>query len=192
MKNEEIAYSGFHKIIKIETEMKGKLVFREKLVLKEGVAAFIVDENERLALVKQYRPVAGVYTYELPAGLLDKPGLTPLETLMEELEEECQLSREDILNYNENPIHEYYMIVGSSDAKIRIFSFKVKAQTELVKQVDDVDVDNVYWMTFEEVETLINNGIIVDGKTITAYYYWKTKRLEQRLALLEKTLNIKK
>ena len=191
-KKEEVAYKGFHEIIKMETEMKGKKVFREKLVLKEGVAAFLLDENERIALVKQYRPVAGVYTYELPAGLLDKPHLTAIETLIEELEEECQLSPSDILSYSETPIHKYYMIVGSSDAKIELYAFKVKAQTELNKEVDDVDVDSVLWLTFDELESLVQEEVIQDGKTINAYYYWKVQRLTNELDQLKNNITTRK
>ena len=178
--NEEKVYDGFHKIIKVKALMKGKEVWRERLVLKSAVAAFMLDENDRMALVTQFRPVPNVYTMELPAGLLDKEGLTPLETLIEEISEECHLGIEDILECNEKPIYEYYMTVGSSDAKLKMFEFKVKEQKELEKEVDDVDVDKVGWYTFEEVENFIREGKIQDNKTLLAFNYWTIKRLKER------------
>lgn len=181
-KSEEMLYDGFHKIKKVVGTVKGKEVIREELVIKPGLAALVIDENERMALVKQYRPVPKITSYELPAGLLDKPHLTEIETLLEELQEECELSLDDIISYNETPIDEYYMVVGSSGSKLKIFEVQVKAQTELTKMVNDVDVDCVMWCTFEEVEELIKNKSIQDSKTKNAFNYWKIKRLEKELS----------
>lgn len=185
-KTEDMLYDGFHKIRKVVATIKGKEVIREQLVIKPGVAALIIDENDRIALVKQYRPVPNITSYELPAGILDKPHLTEIETLLEELQEECELSLDDIISYNEQPIDEYYMVVGSSDSKLKIFEIRVKAQKELVKLVDDVDVDCVMWCTFEEVGELIKNKSIQDSKTKNAFNYLKIKKLEKELSQYKK------
>ena len=50
-----------------------------------GIAA--VDEQDRLLTVRQFRPAAGDWTLEIPAGRLD-PGESPLEAAHRELEEE--------------------------------------------------------------------------------------------------------
>lgn len=165
-------FDGFHKISEVEATIKGNKVKREKLHLKSAVAGLVIDENNRMALVTQYRPTIGKTIKEIPAGVLDKKGLTPLETLLEELEEECEINKDEIISINEKPIYEYYMIVGSSDALISIYEIRVKTQEN--KLVDDSEVECVEWLTAEEVERYINEGLSPDPKTIVSYQYFKS------------------
>ena len=51
------------------------------------IAAFLKD-SRRVLFVRQYRPPAGKYTIELPAGLLDKEGESVEEAALRELYEE--------------------------------------------------------------------------------------------------------
>ncbi|MBQ7395914.1 MAG: NUDIX hydrolase [Lentisphaeria bacterium] len=51
------------------------------------IAAFL-KESRRVLFVRQYRPPAGKYTIELPAGLLDKAGESVEEAALRELYEE--------------------------------------------------------------------------------------------------------
>jgi ADP-ribose pyrophosphatase len=56
-----------------------------------AVIVLAVDEDERVACVRQYRhPALGTHL-ELPAGLLDAAGEDPLETAKRELREEVEL-----------------------------------------------------------------------------------------------------
>lgn len=164
-------FDGFHKVSEVDTVIKGKKVKREKLHIKHAVAGLVIDENNRMALVMQYRPTIDKRIKEIPAGLLDKEDLTPLETLIEELEEECGIMSDEIISINDKPIHDYYMVVGSSDARISIYEVRVKAQVN--KFVDDKDVEYVEWLTLEEVERDIITGLAPDPKTIISYYYFK-------------------
>lgn len=50
--------------------------------------AACLKESRRVLFVRQYRPPAGKYTIELPAGLLDKPGESVEEAALRELYEE--------------------------------------------------------------------------------------------------------
>jgi ADP-ribose pyrophosphatase len=93
--------------------------------------------------------------------------------LIEELEEECGIQPSEILSASETPVHEYFMVVGSSPASIQLYEIRVKAQSD--KQVDDADVDEVRWVTHKEMEQIIQEGLICDGKTIIAYYFLKSK-----------------
>src|SRR5215204_7609313 len=56
-----------------------------------AVIVLAVDDDERVACVRQYRhPAQGTYL-ELPAGLRDTDGEDPLETAKRELLEEAEL-----------------------------------------------------------------------------------------------------
>lgn len=169
MNNAKVVFDGFHKIVEFEAEVKGRIVKRELLVAKSAVAGIVIDENNRIGLVSQYRPTIQRQTKELPAGVLDKEGLSALETLVEELMEECEIPKEEILSITENPIEPYYMMAGNTDAIISFCEIRVKAQEN--KKVNDADVDDVEWVTLEQMKEYIGNGTICDSKTRMVYYY---------------------
>lgn len=175
---DKILFEGFHKILEVTKKVKGKEVTREKLILKSAVAGIVIDENNKIALVNQFRPVPEIHTKEIPAGVLDKKNLTPVEILIEELMEECEIPKNEILSIEELPFPPYYMMVGSSDAKIGLYEVKVTAQED--KVVDDVDVDSVEWVDLDTFESYINEGLILDGKTLLAYYYLRLKSLTEK------------
>lgn len=165
-------YDGFHKILEVRDKIKGKDVVRELVKFKDAVGAIMVDDKNRICLVTQYRPTIQKHVKEIPAGLLDKHGLTSIETLLEELKEECELNAEDLLYLGKDPVHEYHFNIGSSDAKIQLYFIKVK-NSITYKTVDDADVEYVEWIPFDDFEQMMIRGEIYDTKTIIAYYWLK-------------------
>lgn len=170
----KMVYDGWHKLSLMETVVKGKLVQREFLHLKDAVGAVITDSLGNVGLVEQYRPAVGVHTLEIPAGVLDKPGLTPKETLLEELEEECNIHEEDILFFENCVPAGFNMVTGSSNAYMNMFRVKVKEQPKETV-VEDADVEKVIWVPFETLENLVKEGKIIDNKTIMAYFMLKNE-----------------
>lgn len=173
LKNEKLLFDGFHKIVEVECKIKDKTVTREKLLIKSAVAGVVIDEDNRIGLVSQYRPVIERQTKEIPAGVLDKEGYSPIGILIEELMEECEISEEEILSVSKEPIHEYYMMAGNANATIALYEIHVKRQEN--KEVRDADVDSVEWVDKETMKRYIAEGHIVCEKTIVAYYYWLSK-----------------
>lgn len=174
-RNEQVVYDGFHKIVTFETEVKERVVKREQLILKSAVAGIVIDEDNRIGLVSQYRPVIQRHSKEIPAGVLDKEELTPVETLIEELMEECEIQKDDIISVSDTK-DTYFTIIGHADATISLYEVHVKKQSN--KVVSDRDVDSVEWVTLEQMKDYIDSGQIVDGKTRIAYYHCLTKQLE--------------
>jgi 8-oxo-dGDP phosphatase len=74
-------------------------VTREYIDHPGAVAILALDEDDRVALVHQYRHPVGMTLWELPAGLLDIKDEPPLEAAVRELAEEVDLRAErwDIL-----------------------------------------------------------------------------------------------
>lgn len=167
----KLLYDGFHKIEKVISIIKGKEVVRERLIVKDAVGAILIDENDKIGLVVQYRPSANFMSTEIPAGLMDKEGLSHLEVMMEEIAEECEIPKNEILSIEEQPVHNYFMMAGSSDAIMRLYLMRVAAQED--KKVDDVDVEEVIWVTVEKMGEMIRRGEIRDSKTIISHYYIK-------------------
>ena len=68
----------------------GRLTNREVVEHRGGVAVFAIDDQQRVALVRQYRYPMGEVTLELPAGKLEK-GEEPRASALRELAEETGL-----------------------------------------------------------------------------------------------------
>jgi ADP-ribose pyrophosphatase len=66
-------------------------VRREYLQHPGAVGAVALDDRGRIALLRQYRHPVGMELWELPAGLLDKPGEQPWVAAARELAEEADL-----------------------------------------------------------------------------------------------------
>ena len=133
------------------------------------ISRYNQSPNE-LLIRKIYRPIIGNYTLEIPAGTLDK-NISKKDIIIEELEEECGISKEDIISISEEPILTYKIIENMSDGEMNIYLIKVKNIDSKPKEEDDVEEVNFY--TLEEVSSLIKNKIITDPKTLIGYYTYK-------------------
>ena len=81
-----------------------------------AVAVVALDEQDRIVLVQQYRHPIGTVEWEVPAGLLDVEGESPVVTAARELAEEADLragSWEHLITVATTP--------GSSSETIAIF-----------------------------------------------------------------------
>jgi 8-oxo-dGTP pyrophosphatase MutT (NUDIX family) len=86
-------YDGALVEVRVDTVIQpdGSRAEREVVEHVGSVAVVAVDDQQRVLLIRQYRHPAGQYLWELPAGLLDKPGELPLAAAQRELAEEAQL-----------------------------------------------------------------------------------------------------
>lgn len=163
MIKDSIIYDGFLKLVNRQTNN----ISREIIIQDEAVAICLINrDRSKLLLVKQFRPAICQYTWEIPAGMMDVPGETKEECLLRELKEEADI---------EIPIDSlkkelsYYPNIGVSNHKITVFS----AITEEVKDkdiADDSDAIEAKWFFDWKIRAMVNNGKIVDGKTITIFY----------------------
>lgn len=89
---------------------------REYIDHPGAVAIVAIDEQHRVAMIRQYRHPVGQDCWEIPAGLLDTDGETPLATAQRELAEET-----DLTATNWSVLVDHYPSAGSSAETIRIF-----------------------------------------------------------------------
>lgn len=170
MVEEKLIYDGYVKIYDVRKEKDGKVIEYTKVHLRGSSCGIVINEEGKMALVTQYRPIIGMETLEVPAGTLDK-GISPKEIIIEELEEECGIAKEDIISITDKPVLTYKIIENMSDGEMNIFLIKVKTRNNKPKEEDDVDEVNFY--TLEEIESLINKRIVTDPKTLISYFLYK-------------------
>lgn len=170
METNELIYDGYVKIYDCTRERNGKLEKYNKVGLRGASAGIVINEEGKMALVKQYRPILGKVTLEIPAGTLDK-NVSKQDIIVEELEEECGITREDIISISEEPIITYNIIENMSDGEMHIYFIKVRTIDSHPKEEDEVDEVNFY--DIEEIESLIKSRVITDPKTLVAFYMYK-------------------
>lgn len=166
----KLVYDGFVKVYEFNEKVNGKEDKYVKIDFMGAVAGIVVNEKNELAIVRQYRPTLGCYSYEVPAGVLDKD-ISIKDTLIEELHEECNIKDEDIVYISEEPVVTYNMATGVTDALIYIYFVKVKNSVD--KFIKNDEVEEIDFMPLEEIEELINSGIIKDSNTLIGIYKYK-------------------
>jgi len=113
-------------------------VRREYLDHPGAVAVMVLDDDERVFLLRQYRHPVRRELWEPPAGLRDAPGEDPLDTAARELAEEADLraARWDVLL-------DMFTSPGGSSESIRVY---------LARSLSEVPADERYGRTAEEAE----------------------------------------
>ncbi|MDZ8202720.1 NUDIX hydrolase [Microbacterium sp. SSW1-59] len=88
----DLVYSGHVWDVRSDTFRYGAGEIVRQYVDHPGAAAVVaVDDAERVLLIQQYRHPIRHRDWEIPAGLLDVEGESPLETARRELAEEVDL-----------------------------------------------------------------------------------------------------
>ena len=165
MNEDRILYNGWHKVESIQHNGQNY----EKLHIKSAVAGIVTDLTGSIALVEQFRPALNTYTYEIPAGVIDKP-ISNQDILYEELAEECYIASEDIISCQSALIPSYDMIGGSSDAVLHLYRVHANIVGQDMPIEDDTDVIRIMWVSLDELKLMIMNGKIKDAKTIMASF----------------------
>lgn len=166
----KLIYDGYVKIYDCEREHDGKVETYTKVALRGASAGIVINEEGKMALVKQYRTILGKNTLEIPAGTLDK-NITKQEIIIEELEEECGIKRSDIISITDEPVLSYNIIENMSDGEMHIYLIKVK--TNETRPMFEDDVDEVVFYTLDEIDELIKTRQVTDPKTLIAFYLYK-------------------
>lgn len=86
-----------------------------KICIPDGVMILAMTEAEEFVLVRQFRPVLGKYTLEMPAGYIDGPE-SPEEAIARELYEETGYTCKVL-----HPLGTGRMMLNRTDA--RVFGF---------------------------------------------------------------------
>ena len=159
--NRNYVYRG--KIISVRSDdalrPDGKPCKRE-IVEHLGGAAVLYVKDEKILFVRQYRYAYGETVTEIPAGKLEK-GEDPKKAALRELKEETGIEAESA-----ELLFTMYPSPGYTNEKIyiyRAFGGKESAATP-----DEGEFVSAEWIPIAEVQKMLRNGELKDGKTLAA------------------------
>ena len=160
MVSQETVYEGV--IVNVRRDkarlMDGRITNREVVEHPGGVAVFAMDDQGRVALVRQYRYPMGEETLELPAGKLE-PGEDPRDSGLRDLAEETGLvpgTFEDMGCLYSSP-----GILAE-----RIYLYFAKDLTQGPTHPDDGEFVETVWLPYQDLVDKARRGEIKDGKTL--------------------------
>lgn len=138
----------------------------------DGAAAVLpVMEGGKILMVRQYRNALDRFTLEIPAGKLDAPGEPKVECAFRELEEETGY-KVDSLGQLEYLISLTTTVAFCDEAMDIFVAHNLKPSSQRLDEDEVIDVES--W-ELEDLETMIYEGKITDGKTIAAIMAYARK-----------------
>lgn len=166
----EIVYEGRVWDVRSDTVAYGDGTIVRQYVDHPGAAAVVaLDEDGRMLLIQQYRHPIRHRDWEIPAGLLDVDGESPLETARRELAEEADLEAAEW-----EPLVSIFTTPGGNDEIVHLFLARGLSPAGAVHAREDEEADIVLeWVALEEVVAGIlagrlRNGIMTVGALAAA------------------------
>lgn len=137
---------------------------KERIVVRPGKAvAILACDGDECVLIRQYRHAIGRWIYEAPAGTMDA-GEIPEETARRELIEETGMAATMI-----EPKGCIYTTPGYTDEVIYLFGASGLAPSDAHTPDEDEMIEVVH-VSRDEMHRMIEDGRIVDAKTICLAY----------------------
>jgi len=161
----DLVYEGLVWDVRSDTVRYGDGEIVRQYVDHPGAAAVVaIDDEERVALIQQYRHPIRHRDWEIPAGLLDVPGEPPIETARRELEEEVDLRAESI-----EPLVSIFTTPGGNDEVVHIFLARglTSAPHTHVREQEEADI-RLEWVPLRDAVDAVlagrmRNGILASG-----------------------------
>ncbi|MCH9630700.1 MAG: ADP-ribose pyrophosphatase [Chlamydiia bacterium] len=160
----EVIYKGSLLTVRSD-KIKGYVdgIHHYDIVEHPGAVVMIpIDQNGDLHLVKQYRRASKKILLELPAGTLEK-NEEPIYCAQRELQEEIGYIAKKM-----TPIGGFFTAPGFCDEYLHLFLAEELEESSL--KGDDSEMIDCVTLTLNEALSLIEEGEIVDAKTICGIY----------------------
>lgn len=135
-------------------------IVREYVDHTGAVAILALDDQGRVLLIRQYRHPIRSREWEIPAGLLDIDGESPLVGAQRELAEEADLSATTW-----HLLSDFYSTPGGSNEAIRIYLARGLSATAEFARTDEESHIEKRWVSLEDavaavLERSIGNSIL--------------------------------
>lgn len=164
---QNLVYKG--KLLSLETfevvMPSGFKTTREVVYHPGAVGILALNELDQVLMVRQYRTALQDFTWEIPAGKLEKEE-SPLKCAQRELLEETGYEAK-----NWQFLIAFYPSPGYSNEIIHLFLAK-----GLVEKKPKLDLDEEITFSFfshQDLEKMFKSSQPLDGKTLLALMYWR-------------------
>ena len=161
----ELVYEGAVWDVRSDTVRYGDGEIVRQYVDHPGASAIVcVDDEGRVLLIQQYRHPIRRRDWEIPAGLLDIPGESPLETARRELMEEADLVAADW-----RPLVSVFTTPGGNDEVVHLFLARGLSAVGTAHAREDEEADiRIEWVPLTDavtgvLEGRLRNGILATG-----------------------------
>lgn len=136
-----------------------------EIVEHPGASACIILHNNHILLVKQYRKALNEYTWEIPAGKIDRSDPEPLTTVIREVEEETgiKLDPKDLIY-----LGKIYTTPGFSNEIIHIYFVNLLHHPSLTPKDKD-EIQEIKLFSIREFLELVSSNQIKDSKTLGGF-----------------------
>ncbi len=177
----EVAYEGkLFKVLKEQVrEPNGHVAERDIIRHNGSVVILAVDGSGKkgkkdpiLILERQYRHAAGQYLWELPAGRIE-PGEERLAAAKRELEEETGYAAAEWTE-----LARYFASPGFLGEWMQVYLAEDITEGKARPEPDETLA--VYPLRLSEVEQLIAEGKIMDGKTLIGVAAYRQLRADRK------------
>jgi ADP-ribose pyrophosphatase len=155
-------YQGHAVNIRVDTVEKagGRKTTRDVVEHSDCVAVVVIDGQDNIILVRQFRHPVDRFLLEIPAGGID-PGEEPLDSVRRELQEEIGYFPRRI-----DKLGGFYSIPGYGTEYLHCFLATDLVPGRLVAE-DTEDIELIR-ISPHEIPRLITSGEICDAKSIAA------------------------
>lgn len=160
MSDRQTVFDG--RVIRVDVEqvlLPNGHTARYEIVRHPGGAAVVaLDAEDRICLLRQYRPAGGGWVWELPAGRLE-PGEPPDLTASRELLEEAGCEAAE------------WQSLGSILSSPGVFAetihlYLARGLTQRESRHEQHEVIEVHWIALAEAARQAADGTLRDGKTV--------------------------
>ena len=137
-------------------------ITREYIDHTGAVAVLVLDDDDRVCLIRQYRHPVATREWELPAGLLDFAGESSLTAAQRELAEEVDLVASDW-----SVLTDFHTSPGGNNEALRVYLARgVSAAAEVFARTDEEAEIEKRWVPLDEIvdavlDRRVQNSILV-------------------------------
>lgn len=149
-------------------DSKTRQTMREVVEHSDCVAVVVLDENENVLLVRQFRYAVGRPLLEIPAGGID-PGEEPDDAVRRELQEEI-----GYLPGQMERLGGFYAIPGYGTEYLHCYLATDLVPSRLV--AEDSESIELVRLPLTEIPQLIKSGEVCDAKSIAALLMFLSNR----------------
>lgn len=189
IKQTDKLYDGHYQLNRYQLRHKtfegtwGGWIMREHLLRRDATAVLLYDSiRDAVVLVEQFRvgplhreDAATPWLLEIPAGLNDHPD--PAQVGIKEVKEETGLTIQKMI-----PIGQYYTTPGGFSEKMYLFCALIASEKAegIHGLADEGEEIKVVVLSFEEIWSLLENGLVTSSSTYIALQWLALNRARLR------------